>query len=617
LDWRVRLIITARIGALAPSYAHALSELDTSVQQVDIDDVDLPGLLELCWRRTMTFSQWLKARMSAGVRNPDFGPWTAYRTDGFLARTPFGDSTRGCSWYTPTQSDWEHRPFYVVCGDSAADFCLALALDRCYGDGAWFPQAFAKGDDELADVVRTTLARVIDSMDRRRIVCTSMTADAATTEETLRSLPAEVVRSGRYTVVESAQLPLGRPWRLLDRAQVERGGSQPFVGAELVGDLPLLQPTEAKGKDIWDCTWQVDVAVEGHQLPARWRLSSHLSQDASPTALLRSGTDGISFYSHSVGFVAAGSSIDQALARPRLRVPDGRETFDALLAHEGLRCQDSAAGRYTQAAIDLWGNLEALADDLCRPSTSGLLRAYLSKTSDDTGICLTSRDRRFLSFDQAGRASGTTRGDTRALLDRYIARRILGRGLILQCRRCSYADWYPLEALGQTFNCGRCQHVSLIVQAAWKQPDDGEPNWYYDLDEMVYQALRHDVSAPVLALAKLAQGAQSMLVRPEANVYKDKSLLAEIDLWAIIDGQIVVGEAKTVSRLDSTRASERRIAARLAHVAQAVTADQVVLATTAPSWDEGSLTLVREALKRSGIPLRQLADLAASSADAP
>jgi hypothetical protein len=146
------------------------------------------------------------------------------------------------------------------------------------------------------------------------------------------------------------------------------------------------------------------------------------------------------------------------------------------------------------------------------------------------------------------------------------------------------------------------------VQAAWKQPDDGEPNWYYDLDEMVYQALRHDVSAPVLALAKLAQGAQSMLVRPEANVYKDKSLLAEIDLWAIIDGQIVVGEAKTVSRLDSTRASERRIAARLAHV---------VLATTAPSWDEGSLTLVREALKRSGIPLRQLADLAASSARRP
>jgi hypothetical protein len=154
------------------------------------------------------------------------------------------------------------------------------------------------------------------------------------------------------------------------------------------------------------------------------------------------------------------------------------------------------------------------------------------------------------------------------------------------------------------------------VQAAWKRPDDGEPNWYYDLDEVVYQALRHDVSAPVLALSKLAEGAQSMLVRPEADVYGDQGLLAEIDLWATIDGQIMVGEAKTVSRLDPTRAGERRIAARLADVAQAVTADQVVLATTAPAWNEGSLTLMREALKRFGIPLRQLADLAANGADA-
>ena len=73
---------------------------------------------------------------------------------------------RGCNWYTQTQSDWEDQPFHVVCGDSAADFCLALALDRCYGDGAWFPQLFAQAEDDLANVVRTTLARVIDSRSR-------------------------------------------------------------------------------------------------------------------------------------------------------------------------------------------------------------------------------------------------------------------------------------------------------------------------------------------------------------------------------------------------------------------------------------------------------------------
>jgi hypothetical protein len=315
-----------------------------------------------------------------------------------------------------------------------------------------------------------------------------------------------------------------------------------------------------------------------------------------------------------MGFVVAGSSVEQALARPRLRVPDGREVFDALLARVGLRCEDSAAGRYTQATIDLWGGLQPLADDLRRPSTRDLLRAYFSKEpSDDSGILLTSRGRRFLSFDQASRVSGTKGADTRILLDAYVARRVLRRGLILQCRRCGYADWYPLEALGQTFSCGRCQHVSLIVQAAWKRPDDGEPNWYYDLDEVVYQALSHDVSAPVLALSKLAEGAQSILVRPEADVYDGQDLLAEVDLWAIIDGRIVVGEAKTVDRLDLTRARERRVAARLASVAQTATADQVVLATTAPGWNQGSVAVMQRALERSGIPLRQLVDLGTDS----
>jgi hypothetical protein len=607
LDSRVRLMVTARFGVITPSYAAALAQLGVTVEEVDVTDADLPGLLELCWRRSMT--------PAAQGRAPS--PEAPYTSGDFLARTPFGDSMRGCNWYIQTRSDWEDRPYYVVCGDSAADFCLALALDRCYGDGAWFPQAFAQADDELADMVRTTLARVVDSIESRPIVCTSMTADAATLEETLRSLPAKVVREGQYTVVESARLPLGRPWRLLDRVQVERGGSQPFVGAELAGDLPLLQPTDVKGKEVWDCTWQVDVAVEGHQLPARWCLNSHLSPETHPRALLRSGTDGISFYSHSMGFVVAGSSVEQALARPRLRVPDGREIFDALLAHGGLRCEDSAAGRYTQATIDLWGSLEWLADNLRRPFTRGLLHAYLSKEpSDDSGIFLTSRDRRFLSFEQAGRASGTLGVVTRRLLDAYVAQRVLRRGLILQCRRCGYADWYPLEALGQTFTCGRCRHVSLIVEAAWKQPEGGEPNWYYDLDEVVYQALRHDVAAPVLALSELAQGAQSILVRPEADVYGDQGLLTEIDLWAVIDGQVVVGEAKTVDRLHRTRAGERRIAARLAGVAEAITADQVVLATTAPAWNEQSVALMHGALERSGIPLRQLVDLGANSADA-
>ena len=140
---------------------------------------------------------------------------------------------------------------------------------------------------------------------------------------------------------------------------------------------------------------------------------------------------------------------------------------------------------------------------------------------------------------------------------------------------------------------------------------DGQPSMPAGLNHK----LSHDVAAAVLALSELGQGAQSILVRPEADVYGDQGLLAEIDLWAIIDGQVVIGEAKTVDRLDRTRAGERRIAARMAGVAQAITADQVVLATTAPAWNDQSVAVMQEALERSGIPLRQLVDLGADSAE--
>jgi hypothetical protein len=205
--------------------------------------------------------------------------------------------------------------------------------------------------------------------------------------------------------------------------------------------------------------------------------------------------------------------------------------------------------------------------------------------------------------------SGTTGQETRALLDALVSRRILRRGLVLQCRRCSYAGWYRLDDLGQTFTCGRCQQASLIVQPAWKQPADGEPHWFYDLDEVVYQALSHDVRAPILALSKLANGARSILTRPEADVYKGDRRVVEVDLWVVIDGKVLIGEAKTVDQLHPDRAKENAAARRLAELAAAVTADEVILATTAPAWNPTTIATMNDALSHLGLPLHVLEGL--------
>jgi hypothetical protein len=255
-----------------------------------------------------------------------------------------------------------------------------------------------------------------------------------------------------------------------------------------------------------------------------------------------------------------------------------------------------------------------LAADLLRPSTNSLLHAYVrlepkQRSSHQPGIFLEVQRRWFLCLQDARALSGTAGQETRTLLDALVGKRILRRGLILQCRRCSYAGWYRLEDLGQTFTCGRCQQTSLIAQPAWKHPADGEPDWYYDLDEVVYQALRQDIRAPILALSKLTEGARSVLTRPEADVNNSAGWVAEVDLWAVVDSKILVGEAKTVDQLDADRAKEHKAAARLARVAAAVTADEVILATTAPAWNPTTIDTMNNAFKEHASPLRMLTGL--------
>lgn len=71
---------------------------------------------------------------------------------------------------------------------------------------------------------------------------------------------------------------------------------------------------------------------------------------------------------------------------------------------------------------------------------------------------------------------------------------------------------------------------------------------------------------------------------PEALVRAPGSDDMEVDLWAIADGQIIIGEAKKNDRLESTAARERARCTALRALAQAMTADKFVMATSSPQW---------------------------------
>jgi hypothetical protein len=106
---------------------------------------------------------------------------------------------------------------------------------------------------------------------------------------------------------------------------------------------------------------------------------------------------------------------------------------------------------------------------------------------------------------------------------------------------------YRLEDLGPGFRCQRCRQDNQITSCAWTGPR--EPQWFYGLDEVVFQALAASAQVPVLALASLAQATRSFLYMNEAVVRAPGRNDLEVDLWAIADGQILIGEAKKSDKL--------------------------------------------------------------------
>jgi hypothetical protein len=99
----------------------------------------------------------------------------------------------------------------------------------------------------------------------------------------------------------------------------------------------------------------------------------------------------------------------------------------------------------------------------------------------------------------------------------------------------------------------------------------------------------------MLAADRLRQGTRDFLWAPELSIQIEPSPI-EIDICAIVNGRVIVGEAKCNGRLDSDGKSAQQAADRLVQAAQILTADEIVLATSEPRWAPGALAAVESAL---------------------
>jgi hypothetical protein len=293
--------------------------------------------------------------------------------------------------------------------------------------------------------------------------------------------------------------------------------------------------------------------------------------------------------------VSAGVPVEGRLAHPLLRFPSAEQIFTELAAARRATAQRSDAGRRAANAVGLWGSFDAIVADLSGPARR-LLDAFLPparKRDGDYRRGYAIRGDGYLTFTHAA-ALDTDTGTTRKTLDRLLGLNVLRRGLLLSCERCRWQAFYPIEQVGPSFRCAACSHASPVTQGRWYKGDPG-PAWNYSLDQVVRDLLRQHGDLPLLAAAHLRRNTRAFLWAPELIIAHTTGTV-ELDICVIVHGHVVVGEAKSNGRLESSDKGTGRAATRLIQAAQLLNADEIVLATSEPAWAPGAITAVQTAL---------------------
>lgn len=503
----------------------------------------------------------------------------------------------------------------AVFGSTAEDFALAVALDRMFGATVWVPAEWPQDpalrwplEFALRDLVN--LARSSGQVP----VATTISMEDTISEAIEACWPGSV--TGIRDIDGSQPEPVGRP-------EVLAAGSLDLKSPKHLAcagdyDIPFTSPTRADGRGGLEFMlpvpvhtpraealqgparpfWEVDVEVTPQRMPAGRNLRSVAMLPADElhhSVVLRSGRDGISFKPMNMLFVPGGATLEQSVVRPRLRVPGLRAWIEELAAQSrpDIGIELSQAGRRAMILARLWGSRAAMAKDLL--ALNDFLREFRPNGSSDSkaypqgdGVRLTPTEG-YLTFDAAVRVLREMKPDEiRGRINSLLRINVLQRGLIVPCGECERRAFYRMDVLREVNTCPRCGAAAYSSAARRTGLDKSEePGWFYDLHGAVREFLQQDGDVPVLAGWTLAATARDFQDVPELDFrFPGAEDPDEIDIAALVDGRVVIGEAKRTASLGTRRETNRAVQ-KLLRVSDLVGADEIVLATTASApWKD-------------------------------
>ena len=266
----------------------------------------------------------------------------------------------------------------------------------------------------------------------------------------------------------------------------------------------------------------------------------------------------------------------------RLRCPRFEDVVDARSKAAGLAVSISDKGVYSSKSVELMGGIEKLAELLRNEVASAILDEFMVDHHTGERLDGGKLRRRFLTVEDMvsvvvereegkgkklrGRQKMELRERVNGLVATLLEKRVLQPGAVFDCRACRAEEWYHAREFDDSFVCRRCLE---------KQSCGPSPDWRYSLHESVFQGYFQRMRAPVMALDSLRSDSETSFVFMSEAVFTYANGRAiEVDILVCQDGELLIGEAKSGSRVS------KRSLARYEQVAKELGARRLVFATS-------------------------------------
>ncbi len=539
-----------------------------------------------------------------------------------LSALPFELSMCGLGYYQKTYASRLLAPIFVVAGSSLEDFCLFYDFTRLREQTVWIPNEFLQGIPADGRWVHpeeprmSFLSRVMNNVSVQlrqkgqyaKLVLMNGSSRPDCLQE-VGGLLSNLVHFERedfaraFNIRSDVSEFVKEPRIVLERENF-RTTAEPFVDGQGAGFFQTPQPRNFRYVNPRDHRWITEMAIAKYKTPRLVGLGERTVNLRNYSSNeIRAGKDGVAYFCPNNAYF--GGEVESVLVRPKLAILDAHQLLSFLFEARGYFLTPSDKGGFTRESIAKMASLREFAETLRNPATNSVFEKFLDSSRNrpdvfDEGVCI--GDRRYLDFQAVEKLTGES-GKAAYLIDNMTKRGVFYRGFIFKCERCRNADWYDVEDVAQTFECQRCKRTQIYQRSHWKSPH--EPQWYFKLDEIVYQALRSGCATTILALNALGKKTKDTFdFIPEFELRtspNDAKPLMEIDFGCNIDGLIALGEAKKEGRLGRNSAEEDKKLENYKLAATTIRASQVVFATNCAHWAEQTEARARQVFESTGV----------------